>query len=86
MKRCSTSLAIQFSSIQLLSRVRLFATPWTVAYHGIFQAIVLEWIAISFSRGSSHPRDQNRVYCPLPSEPPGKFLLYDWCGLIEINK
>ena len=24
--------------------------------HGIFQAIVLEWIAISFSRGSSRPR------------------------------
>ena len=23
--------------------------------HGIFQAIVLEWIAISFSRGSSQP-------------------------------
>ena len=29
--------------------------------HGIFQAIVLEWIAISFSRGSSQPRDQTRV-------------------------
>ena len=29
--------------------------------HGIFQAIVLEWIAISFSRGSSRPRDQTRV-------------------------
>ena len=29
---------------------------------GIFQAIVLEWIAISFSRGSSQPRDQTRVY------------------------
>ena len=28
--------------------------------HGIFQAIVLEWIAISFSRGSSQPRDQTR--------------------------
>ena len=26
--------------------------------HGIFQAIVQEWIAISFSRGSSWPRDQ----------------------------
>ena len=26
--------------------------------HGIFQAIVLEWIAISFSRGSSQPRDR----------------------------
>ena len=25
--------------------------------HGIFQARVLEWIAISFSRGSSQPRD-----------------------------
>ena len=29
--------------------------------HGIFQAIVLEWIAISFSRGSSWPRDQTQV-------------------------
>ena len=26
--------------------------------HGIFQAIVLEWIAISFSKGSSQPRDK----------------------------
>ena len=29
--------------------------------HGIFQAIVLEWIAISFSRGSSRPRDRTQV-------------------------
>ena len=29
--------------------------------HGIFQAIVLEWIAISFSRGSSWARDQTQV-------------------------
>ena len=29
--------------------------------HGIFQAIVLEWIAISFSRGSTQPRDWTRV-------------------------
>ena len=29
--------------------------------HGIFQARVLEWVAISFSRGSSRPRDQIRV-------------------------
>ena len=38
------------------------ATPWTVALpgssvHGIFQARILEWIAISFSRRSSRPRD-----------------------------
>ena len=29
--------------------------------HGIFQAKVLEWVAISFSRGSSRPRDQTQV-------------------------
>jgi len=29
--------------------------------HGIFQAIVLEWIAISFSKGSSQPRDRTQV-------------------------
>ena len=29
--------------------------------HGIFQARVLEWVAISFSRGSSRPRDRTRV-------------------------
>ena len=29
--------------------------------YGIFQARILEWVAISFSRGSSWPRDQTRV-------------------------
>ena len=29
--------------------------------HEIFQARVLEWVAISFSRGSSQPRDRTRV-------------------------
>ena len=29
--------------------------------HGILQARILEWIAISFSRGSFQPRDQTRV-------------------------
>jgi len=29
--RCSTSLIIQFSSVQSLSRIWLFATPWTAA-------------------------------------------------------
>ena len=31
MKRCSTWLGIQFSSVQLLSLVRLFVTPWIAA-------------------------------------------------------
>ena len=29
--------------------------------HGIFQARLLEWVAISFSRGSSRPRDRTQV-------------------------
>ena len=53
--------------VKSLSLVRLFVTPQAVAYqapfvHGISQARVLEWVAISFSRGSSRPRDQTRVY------------------------
>ena len=39
--------------VKSLSRVRLFAIPWTVAYQalpsGISQARVLEWVAIVFS-------------------------------------
>ena len=31
--------------------------------HGILQARVLEWVAISFSRGSSQPRDRTQVSC-----------------------
>ena len=54
--------AYHYVSVKSLSRVRLFVTPWTVAHqaplsNGIFQARVLEWDAISFSRGSSRSRD-----------------------------
>ena len=31
--------------------------------HGILQARILEWVAISFSRGSSQPRYQTQVSC-----------------------
>ena len=30
---------------------------------GILQARILEWVAISFSRGSSQPRDRTQVSC-----------------------
>ena len=44
--------------------------------HGILQARVLEWVTISFSRGSSLPRDRTWVSAleadALPSEPPGQ--------------
>ena len=50
--------------VKLLSRVQLFETPWSLpvfSIHGIFQARVPEWVAISFFRGSSWPRDQTLV-------------------------
>ena len=31
--------------------------------HGILQARILKWAVVSFSRGSSRPRDQTRVSC-----------------------
>ena len=41
----------------VLNHVQLFVMPWTVVrqtpLHEIFQATVLEWVGISFSRGSS---------------------------------
>ena len=59
----SASKASEKVKVKSLSCVRLFATPRTVACHGIVQARVLEWIAISFSRGSLQAD-------ALPSEPP----------------
>ena len=52
--------------VKSLSHVRLFATPWTVVYQvppstGFSQAVVLEWVAISFSRVSSWPRDWTQI-------------------------
>ena len=41
--------------------------------HGIFQARTLEWVAISFSSGSSQPRDQTQVSCGSCT---GKWILY----------
>ena len=41
--------------------------------HGISQARIREWVAISFSRGFSRPRDRTWVSCIVRrTEPPGK--------------
>ena len=37
-------------------------SPPDSSVHGILQARILEWIAISSSRGSSWPRDQTRIF------------------------
>ena len=46
----------------------LTVSPWTLAHqdfsiHGVFQARILEWAAISFSKGTSPPRDQTQLSC-----------------------
>ena len=38
-------------------------SPSGFSVHGILQARILEWVAISFSRGSSWPRDWTLVSC-----------------------
>ena len=54
--------------------------------HGILQARILEWVAISSSRGSSRPRDQTGVFCLaggfFTTEPPGRPMRRDLLILI----
>ena len=38
-------------------------TPPGFSVHGIFQARILEQVAMPFSRGSSPPRDRTQVVC-----------------------
>ena len=38
-------------------------SPPDSSVHGIFQAITLEWVAVSYSRGSTPPRNQTHVSC-----------------------
>ena len=70
---------------QLLSHVHLFLTPWTMARQaplsGIFQARILEWVAISYSRGLLDPGIKPTSLMSLTLEgrffttvPPGKPL------------
>jgi len=53
-------------------------SPPASSLHGIFQARTLEWVAISFSRGSSPPRDWTCVSCLagrfFTTEPPGVMI------------
>ena len=56
------SVRVEYS----LSRVRLFVTPWTAAHQaplsmGFSRQEYWRGVAISFSRGSSQPRDRSRV-------------------------
>ena len=52
-------------------------SPPGSSVHGILQARILEWAAVSVSRGCSQPRDQTHISCTgrrvlFTAEPPGK--------------
>ena len=72
----------QAAVVWSLSHVQLFCdlmgcSSQVFSMHGISQARVLEWVAISLSRGSSSPRSQTHFSCIgrqsllFTSEPPG---------------
>ena len=50
------SLSVMSDSLQPVN-----CSPPGPSVHGILQARILEWVAISFSRGSSWPRDRTQV-------------------------
>ena len=50
-----------FSAVMSDSCDTMECGPPGSSVHGISQARILEWVAISFSRGSSRPRDRTQV-------------------------
>ena len=87
-----------------LSHVQLCSTPWNCSLpgssvYGILQAIILEWVVMLFSWGSSQPRDRTWVSCtegrfftiwdtweathPTPCFTKHKFLAHKLCPLFS---
>ena len=73
-------------NILLLPSWKISVTLWTTgssihaicsSIHAIFQARILEWVAISYSRGSSQRRDQMHDSCICSI---GWWILYHWAA------
>ena len=71
-----------------------FENPWDYSaprpsVHGISQVIILECVAISFSKGSSQPRNQTCIPCLavrfFTTQPPGKSAM-EYYSAIKKNK
>ena len=61
-------LALNSVCVLILSWMQLFETPWTVAHQaplsmGLFQAWILEWGAISYSKESSLFKERTLISC-----------------------
>ena len=57
-RRCSSVNVLLTQSCPTLCNPTDYSLPGS-SVHGILQARILEWVVISFSRGSSRPRDLN---------------------------
>ena len=71
------AFSMSIVAVYLLSHVQLFCNPRDFnlpgsSVHEISQARILEWVAISFSRGSSWPKDWTGISCI------GRQILYHW--------
>ena len=53
-------------------------SPLGFSVHGIFQARILEQVAVSSSRGSSQPRDGTNASCIVGNLCIGRWILYCW--------
>ena len=58
--RCCV-LTEKSSAVKVAQSYPTLCNPTGYTVHGIFQAIILEWVAFSFSRGSSQARDRSQV-------------------------
>ena len=72
---CGSSLVAKFYP-SLLGPYGRVSSPSGSSLHGTSQARILEWVAFSFSRGTSQPRDGTCISCFagrfFTTEPPGK--------------
>ena len=74
-------ISAQICVCESISHILLFCNPMDCSLpgssvHGVLQARILEWVAVSFSRGSSPSKYQTQVSAlqadSFPYEPPGK--------------
>ena len=59
----SNNLSISFMKVKVAQLCLTLCDPMDYTAHGIFQARILEWVVLPFSRGSFQPRDQTQVSC-----------------------
>ena len=73
--KCSKSFINRYSFVTKLCLMLsdpMDCSPAGSSFHGILQARILEWVAISSSRGSSWSRNLNHVSCI------DRWVLYHW--------